>query len=1075
MTARITLIALLFINAASFLGGQAVNVEHFKALAPRSIGPAGMSGRITSIDVDLSNPDIIYAGAASGGVWKSVSGGIDWQPVFDEQPVQAIGAVAIDQNTPDVVWVGTGEGNPRNSHNTGEGVFKSLDGGATWTCMGLKETRNIHRILIHRDNPDVVYVAAFGTIWGPNEARGVYRTVDGGKNWEKVLYVNEQTGCADLVVDPTNPNKLIAAMYEYGRRPWTYNSGGPGSGLYVSLDGGETWTERTEEDGLPKGELGRIGLAIAPSKPNIVYALIEAEKNALYKSTDGGRKWKKIADKNIGNRPFYYADIFVDPKNENRLYNLYSLVSRSEDGGKTFETILPYSEGVHPDHHAMWIHPDDPDFMINGNDGGLYITRDGGENWRFAENLPVGQFYHVSYDMSIPYRVGGGMQDNGSWVGPSRVWQSGGIRNHHWQEVYFGDGFDVNFQPDDPDQVYAMSQGGNLAYIDLQTGKSMSIQPVHPEGEELRFNWNAALAQDPFAPCGVYYGSQYVHYSNDCGQSWEIISPDLTTDDPEKQKQDESGGLTIDDTQAENHTTILAVAPSPVDRQVIWVGADDGNLQLTRDGGRNWTNLADRLPGVKAGSWFPFIEVSRKEAGEAFVVVNDYRRNDYRPMVFHTDDYGATFRRIVDENQVHGHALSIVQDPVEPKLLWLGADYGLYFSIDRGKTWNKWDEGFPSVSTSDLKIHPREHDLIVGTFGRSLWILDDIRPIREVARTGGEILEEPFRAFPAPDAYLAEYKSVAGTRFAGDGIYRGENQRSGAMLTLWVKPGELPAPEKETEAMEMEEEEEEEETSEKQEGEDKKARRPKKVNVRVIDAAGDTIRTFSEEVDTGMVRLYWNLRRDGVAFPSRRERKPDADPPTGPEVLPGDYKLVFTYGDFIDSTVVTVQPDPRLDLSLADRKAQDAAYDSFAALVEKATAAFKQLREARKTIKRVDTALEHAPDSTKKEIAKLGKSLQDSLDQLEKQYMEPENQKGIQRNSEDLNSTLYSTYYRLRSSEGEPNQAARVMMEKTRKQTTEILEKVNAFMQHDFAEYRKKVEAVRFSLFEEMEPVELGN
>ncbi|MEM9991685.1 MAG: hypothetical protein AAF738_07975, partial [Bacteroidota bacterium] len=518
---------LLCLLCSTFIFSQKLNIEQLQGLKIRNIGPAGMSGRVTAIDVDLTNPDRIYVGTASGGVWLSENGGINWTPIFDDEATQSIGAVAINQANPAEIWVGTGEGNPRNSQNSGSGIYKSLDGGKTWQLMGLEATKTIHRIIIHRDNPDVVYVGAQGSAWGANKERGIYRTKDGGKTWKQILYKGNEVGCADLVVDPNNPNKMIAALWEFGRKPWIFNSGGKGSGMYITYDGGDTWKRKTHKDGLPKGNLGRIGLAIAPSSPNIVYALVEAKENALYKSTDGGDNWKKIADDKtaIGNRPFYYSDIFVDPANENRIYSLYSLVSRSEDGGKNFEVILPYySGGVHPDHHALWIHPEDPSFIINGNDGGLYISRDKGENWQFAANLPLAQFYHINHDMSVPYKVAGGMQDNGSWIGPSQVWKRGGIRNYDWQEVFFGDGFDVLFHPKDSRYVYAMYQGGNVAYIDTKTGKSQSIKPIHPEGETLRFHWNAAIAQNPFEDCGIYFGSQFVHKSLDCGQSWEIIS-----------------------------------------------------------------------------------------------------------------------------------------------------------------------------------------------------------------------------------------------------------------------------------------------------------------------------------------------------------------------------------------------------------------------------------------------------------------------------------------------------------------------------------------------------------------------
>jgi hypothetical protein len=392
--------------------------------------------------------------------------------------------------------------------------------------------------------------------------------------------VNERTGVADLVMDPSNPNKLVAAMWEYRRWPWTFSSGGAGSGIYVTVDGGATWRRGTEADGLPAGHLGRIGLAFARSNPDIVYALVESKKNALYRSQDGARTWKKVSDKNIGDRPFYYAEIYVDPKNENRVYNLHSVVSVSDDGGKTFETLVQWND-IHPDHHAWWIHPDDPDFLMDGNDGGMAISHDRGRTWRFVENLPLAQFYHINVDMELPYNVYGGMQDNGSWRGPSAVWRQGGIRNAYWEEVAFGDGFDVVPDPADAARGYAMSQGGVLYRYDVKRGEGKLIRPTHPDGVHLRFNWNAGIAQDPFDAGTIYYGSQFLHRSTDRGATWSLISPDLTTNDTAKQRQLESGGLTYDVTTAENHTTIVAVAPSPVRRGVLWVGTDDGNLQVT--------------------------------------------------------------------------------------------------------------------------------------------------------------------------------------------------------------------------------------------------------------------------------------------------------------------------------------------------------------------------------------------------------------------------------------------------------------------------------------------------------------
>ena len=464
---------LLVIFFASILNGQNFSTSMMEDIKPRNIGPGGMSGRVTAIDVVNKKPDIMYVGTASGGLWKSESGGIKWKSIFDDQITASIGAIAINQSNPDVIWVGTGEGNPRNSLNGGYGIFKSLDGGKTWKSMGLEKTRHIHRIIIDRFNPNIVYVAAIGSPWGEHPERGVFKTIDGGKSWKKILFVNNKTGAADMVVDPINPNKIIVAMWEHKRDPWFFKSGGKGSGLFITYDGGENWIKKTSENGLPKGDLGRIGLAISKSKSNIVYALVESKKNALYKSVDGGENWKKINDKRgIGNRPFYYSDIFVDPENENRIYSVFTYVNVSEDGGRNFKQLMPAygtDNGVHPDHHAWWIDPNNGSFIIDGNDGGLNISRDGGKSWRFIGNIPVAQFYHISVDNEFPYNVYGGMQDNGSWRGPSYVWKAQGIRNSYWQEIAFGDGFDVVPDPDDSRYGYAMSQQGYVSRYDWMT------------------------------------------------------------------------------------------------------------------------------------------------------------------------------------------------------------------------------------------------------------------------------------------------------------------------------------------------------------------------------------------------------------------------------------------------------------------------------------------------------------------------------------------------------------------------------------------------------------------------------
>lgn len=1096
----------LFTLLSTCVSAQTIQPEHWEALAPRNIGPAGMSGRVTSIDVHPGDRDNIYVGTASGGLWQSKNGGISFEPIFDDNRYLSIGAVAVSDANPNIIWAGTGEGNPRNSANYGGGMYKSLDGGKTWMHIGLEKTRHIHRVLPHPTDPDVCYVGAMGSMWAPNEERGVYKTTDGGRTWKRILYVNEGTGISEMVLDPSNPNKLIAATWTFDRDPDFFNSGGTGSGIWVSYDGGENWDRRTAKDGLPKGVLGRIGLAIAPSKPNIVYALVEAKKNGLYKSTDGGMSWKLVSEKNIGNRPFYYAELYVDPQNENRIYNVFTYVSKSEDGGKSFRQIADYGNAVHPDHHAFWIDPNDPEYVIDGNDGGLNISHDGGETWRFAANLPLAQFYHINYDMSFPYRIGGGMQDNGSWVGPSQSLHSGGITDADWQEVNFGDGFDLIFKPGDANTVYAASQGGYANRINQSTGSAKLIRPIHPDGTFLRYNWNAPIAQGPQDECSFYMGSQFVHKSTDCGDNWTIISPDLTTNDTTKQRQMESGGLTIDATQAENHTTLLVIAPNHKkweSKQGLWVGSDDGRLHFSPDDGGSWNDLTGNLQaaGMKAGSWIPYVEPSLHNEAEAFVIVNDYRRGDTKPYVYHTDNFGASFTQIISPGGVTGHTMCVVQDPVEPNLLFLGTDQGLWISYNKGRDWSHFTTDFPAVQVADLKIHPREHDLIIGTFGRAAWILDDIRPFRAIARQGVEMLRDTFAVFPAPDAYQWSRRSYQGTRFYAQGQYQGEDRRRGALLSFWVMPTEAVAkksgkkemaggvdrPDARFEADPAAKKMLRYSTTAKEDMAGRENARfglredpfasgvgnpdpvmgPKeKVKIQVVDVqSGDTIRSYKTGVTWGMNRISWNMRRDGIRFPSRRAPKPDADLPSGPEVRPGVYEIIMTYAGHTDKTMLTVHADPREPkINYADTRRQDLQTD-YDSTVVRVGRVWTKLGEASQSIKIVESLIEEAPKATKDSLAADIKTLKKTIAKLEEIYTEPEGLKGIQRNPSNLSALMFRASGYLGDVTGAPSQMARLSLSQFQAEAADFIKEVEAFLADDFAEFQKAVELEDLSPF----------
>jgi photosystem II stability/assembly factor-like uncharacterized protein len=985
------------------ISAQEFSMDMVKNMAPRNIGPGGMSGRVTAIDVVLNNPDVMYVGTASGGLWKSTSGGIKWEPVFDNELTASIGAVEIQQSNPSVIWVGTGEGNPRNSLNGGYGVYKSLDGGKTWMAMGLEKTRHIHRIIVDPTNPDVVYVGAIGSPWGEHPERGVFKTTDGGKTWHKILFANNKTGVADLVMDPTNPNKLIAALWEHKRDPWFFNSGGEGSGLHITHDGGETWKKITDEDGLPKGNLGRIGVAIAPNKPNIIYALVEAKKNALYKSEDGGFKWKKINDKSdIGNRPFYYSEIYVDPHNENRVYSVFTYVNASEDGGKNFTQLMPaygVSNGVHPDHHAWWIHPDDGSFIIDGNDGGMNITKDGGKSWRFIGNLPVAQFYHIAVDNEYPYNVYGGMQDNGSWRGPAYVWRAQGIRNSYWQEISFGDGFDVVPDKDDSRYGWSMSQQGFVSRYDWQTGNNYGVRPTHPDPDiRLRFNWNSAINIDPFDNSTIYFGSQFVHKSTDKGETWTVISPDLSTNDPEKQKQSESGGLTMDATGAENHCTVLVIEPSVVEKDILWAGTDDGRVHYTTDGGNSWTEVTKNLKGLPEGSWIAQIKASNKNKGEALLIANDYRRFNYTPYAYRTTNYGKSWERIVDENDVQSYTLAIVEDLEEPNLMFLGTDDGLYISINAGEKWTKWTEGFPTTSVKDLVIHPREHDLVIGTFGRAAWVLDDIRPLREMAKNKA-VMTSNIKLFNPPTSYQAAYQQPTGSRFGADAMYHGENRSGGARFTYLFNKKEQAKKDKAEKDLD----------SEMFENNIKWD----SLTLKLYD--GDRlIRTLKRKApkENGVHKWTWYMDEAGVARPSRRIRKQTREP-GGITVKPGTYKAVLHYGDQTSQTTIKVESDPRLKVSQKNIDEVYSAAKQLEQMQQTAAEAVKQLVESKSIAESYKKELSKLDKETYKDQIKASKEAITSIDSLIDKYLgKIDKRQGITRNPE------VTPLQRLRTAQG---------------------------------------------------------
>lgn len=1051
---------LSIISAFTLFAATAQTVDlnkHFKNFKPRNIGPAGMSGRVTSIDAINTNPDVIYLGTASGGVWKTENAGASWKPIFDEQPIQNIGAVAITQSNPNIVWAGTGEGNPRNSVSIGEGIYKSLDGGKTWKCMGLQKTRNIHRIIVDPNNPDVVYAGAIGNPFGVHAERGVYKTIDGGENWKLILHTNDSSGVGDMIMDPTNPNKIFVNMWQHHRTPWSFTSGGKTSGLYVTYDAGKTFKKLGKEEGLPSGDYGRIGIAISRSEPNRVYALIEATKNGLYRSDDGGMKWELVnsTPEVVNNRPFYFQDIACDPQNENRVYLIYQMIGLSEDGGKNFKPIIPYS-GIHPDHHAFWINPLDPSLIIDGNDGGIGISRDRGKTWVFDEKLPLGQYYHINVDNKLPYNVMGGLQDNGSWHGPAYVWMNSGIRNAFWQSVGGGDGFDVMPHPADENWVYSMSQGGSLGRYNVATGERWSIRPPNPSATvRQRFNWNAAIAQDPFNKNTIYYGSQFVNKSTNSGASWEQISTDLTTNDSAKTDQTLNGGISIDITGAENHCTILCIEPSAKEQNTIWVGTDDGNVQLTKDGGKTWTNFRGKIPGMPVGCWIPQIRASKFNAGEAFVVANDYRRADSKPYIFRTTDYGKTWTRLVDEKKVTGYALCILQDPTEPNLLFVGTEQGLWISLDNGANFQQFKNGYPSVSTYDLAIQEREADLVIATFGRALYVMDDIRPLRKLAANKGQLFKTKLTSFDAPQAYQAKIKNAMGVEYSTYGTYEGENKPTGAAISFFVN---------------------------KTAADTGKNKIADTAVIKIYDAENKQVRMLRTKADSGFNRFYWGMEGKGIrqSGGGRGGRRGGGDgenrnEPGGLPVDPGTYKIVVSLGkDLNDSTMVVVNDDPNAPTSKEIRTAKRQMIDRLDKSNLKITDLVDRLTEADEIVKKVEATYSNMDKKAADTLKKVAKQVTDEIKTIRETLNgKTQDKQGYgQVPQVTVSGTLQEARSNILGKNVAPTAQEERLVTEAEQQVTALLAKANAFFTTTWVGYQKLVEASPVKLFKEYKNIE---
>jgi len=928
----------------------------------RSIGPASMGGRIDDIVAVESDPSTIYVGFATGGVWKTTNNGTTWAPIFDTYPVCSVGALAVDQRNPNIVWVGSGEANNRQSSSFGDGIYKSTDAGKTFTNVGLKDTQSIARIVVDPKDSNVVYVAAIGHLFGPNGDRGIYKTIDGGKNWIAIKTIDADTGFTDIVIDPADSKTLFAASYQRRRVPWGFNGGGPGSGLWKSADAGKTWT-RISGNGFPEGLLGRIGLAVSRSRPNVVYAQIEVgasagtggnvtadgkepqpgaagggggggqrgglqpgqappppdpKRSGVWRSDDKGKTWKVMGNNN--DRPMYYSQIRVDPTNDLIVYTMGAPFHKSVDGGKTFKVV----QGIaHSDHHAMWIDPRNPRHLIIGNDGGLDISYDQGDTWEFVNTLPVGQFYAVSADMRKPYYVYGGLQDNGTWGGPSATRSSQGITNAEWFRVGGGDGFYTQADPSDWSTIYVESQDGNVQRLDLHTGRAANVRPraasrpgqgqrgqaaapagetqpgqppvpaaqaagqrsnivpAPPEGQQYRFFWNTPILLSPHNPWTVYIGANQLFRSVDRGDTF-VGSPDLTKnisrftrpimgvagDAPMASKHDGAGAF----------SSIVTISESPVVPGIVWVGTNDGNVQVTRDGGATWKNVVDSVPGVPKETHVSRVEASHFDAGTCYVSFDGHRTDDMKPYVFVTRDYGTTWKALTNGLPAVGNVNVIKEDPKSKNLLYVGTEYGLYISLNGGAEWKRFMNGMPVVRIDDVMVHPRDNDLIVATHGRSIYILDDITSLQQLTDT---VLQADIHLFDVRPGTQWKTDITLARSIGGSKNFAGENPRPGVAITYYLK-----------------------------------AAAPGDVKLTISDYSGQAVRTIDGPKVAGLNRVQWDFRGNpppaGAAGQTRGGGGGGGGARGGfgaPVVEPGTYLLKLSVGGKDYTTRIVVEAD----------------------------------------------------------------------------------------------------------------------------------------------------------------------
>ena len=1017
------------------------DTEIFHNLRFRNLGPAVAGGRITSVVGVPGDPSLYYAGAGGGGVFKSVNGGITWKAVFEHEATSSIGAVALAPSNPNLVWVGTGEANIRNDVIDGAGIYFSSDAGATWKCMGLKNAGQISRVIVDPHNSNVVFAGVLGHAWGPNAERGVFRTNDGGKTWKKVLFVDDTTGVSDLAMQADNPQVLYAGMWHFRRYPWTLEDGGDSSGIYRSTDGGDTWKKLTE--GLPKGPLGRIAVVSAPSNPSHLYALIAAKKGLLWQSLDMGDHWTEVSDNHaLDVRPFYFSRMVVSPVDENKIYFLSFEMMESDDGGKTAHQA---DHGVHPDHHTLWIDPQNPSRMIQGNDGGVFMSMDAAKSWRFVDSLPVEQLYQVATDSSAPFNVCGGLQDNSAWCGPSTNLGRGGVTNADWYTVVGGDGEYSVPAPSDPNIIYSDAQNGTVERLDKRNHLARYERPYLPGVENMkpadlkyRFNWTSPIAVSEKDANEVYLGGNVVFKSTDGGASWNAISGDLTRND--KSKQPIAGSpVDHDISGAESYDTILALTLAPTDPKVIWVGTDDGCVQVTRDGGKNWKRVDGNAGGAPQWARVYQIGVSPFDAGTAYVTFDAHELDDRKAYVYKTSDYGASWQRITT-GLPDAPAVVVREDPNEKGFLMAGTEVGLYYSPDGGVHWRKFQAHFPTSPVWDLKFAKDRHDLVVATHGRGIFVFDDLRPLEQL---NASIEASNFHVFDAGSGTLFHHWESDEDNPVS---YSTPNAPNGAAIDYFLKAKLEPsAAEKEAHQT--------------------------PVKIEITDAKGDVVATHHGPSNAGVNRFIWNMRYQGAkllesdvsAAPLRPGELEEARYFTsGPRVMPGSYTVAVTVNGETQKTKVTVHPDPNLKLDAGEFRAQSEAaltmrseVTALNTMIERINSMMRQLDELKK-----GAALQAGGGDKYTSLLKQSDGLNEKLKALKGSVYDPNIQHRVEEDDIHDLTTLHANVGNLalllaEAYDQPPNALIRARMTELHGEVEQKLTAFNELLKSDVAPFNK--------------------